>query len=130
MEGWSEEDRLATEVGVAGEEQQNSSTARRMLEVSGDTEEDDGDLAVAALVSERATGSPAFSRGEVRRRGLTKIRALRRSGVDRRAGLRATEVEGTGFRGVQGEGLRPLVLGAMVERGGRRWRWWTTVRVI
>ena len=95
--------------------------------MSGDTDEDDGDLAVAALVSERGTGSLACSRGVVRWRGLTEIRALRRSGVDRRAGLRATEVEGTGFRGVEEEGLRPLVLGAMVELGGRRWRWWSTV---
>ena len=68
---------MTTEVGVVGVEQQNSSTARRMLEVSGDTGADDGDLAVAALVSERGTGSPACSRGVVRWRGLTEIRALR-----------------------------------------------------
>ena len=48
---------------MAGGEPQNSSTGRRMLEVSGETEEDDGDRAVAALESDRATGSPALSRG-------------------------------------------------------------------
>lgn len=31
------------------------------------------------------------------------------------------------FEGVEEEGLRPLVFGAMVELGGRRWRWWSAV---
>ena len=47
-------------------ERENSSAARRMLEVGGETGEDDRGLAASEPVSKMGTGDPAGSRGVVR----------------------------------------------------------------
>ena len=111
-------ERWATEAGVSAVERENSSAARRMLEVGGEAGGDDRGLAASELVSEMGTGEPAGSRGVVRWTGLTEMCALRRRGADRWTGLRMGVVAGTDLRGLEDEGVNPLVLGAIAEFWG------------